>query len=331
MWLKIVTLVCIISEIGSLLYPLVRDNQVYNYVPPENDVEFNLYHRDDLEVSDRIYVEDGSSLNKSRFDAYLPTKIIIHGWTHGDNVPWMIEMREALAQSGTCNVFVVDWSNLSHVTYIEARIHNTVVAKQLTKLLLLLAYHRGISMSSIHLIGHSMGGQISANVGMRIKNQLGQKIGRITGLDPAAPLYEWPHIESLDEILDPTDASFVDVIHTNARHLGMVTPAGHVDYYPNGGDRQEGCIFWICDHIRACEYFIASIRKPDLFNAFSYKDLNEYARGRESQLESYPMGINANPEIPFGIYYVKVDDTYKQYVESKTTLSDSYGLNIYHE
>lgn len=60
-------------------------------------------------------------------------------------------------------------------------------------------------------------------------------------MDPAAPLYEFPHIESLDEVLDPSDASFVDAIHTNAKHIGMITPAGHVDYYVNGGQQQWGC------------------------------------------------------------------------------------------
>lgn len=48
-------------------------------------------------------------------------------------------------------------------------------------------------------------------------------------------------MEYLDEVLDSTDAKFVDVIHTNGRHLGMILPAGHVDYYPNGGEHQPGC------------------------------------------------------------------------------------------
>ena len=46
--------------------------------------------------------------------------------------------------------------------------------------------------------------------------------------------------------LDPSDALFVDVIHSNAKPLvdmgaGLYEPCGHVDFYPNGGQEQPGC------------------------------------------------------------------------------------------
>jgi len=34
--------------------------------------------------------------------------------------------------------------------------------------------------------------------------------------------------------LDPTDAHFVDVLHTGAGVLGQIGPNGHADYYFNG-------------------------------------------------------------------------------------------------
>lgn len=54
-------------------------------------------------------------------------------------------------------------------------------------------------------------------------------------------------MESYDDVLDPTDAEFVDVIHTNAKHIGVINPSGHVDFYPNGGKRQKGCT--ICEYL----------------------------------------------------------------------------------
>ena len=46
--------------------------------------------------------------------------------------------------------------------------------------------------------------------------------------------------------LDPTDAEFVDVSHTDTKTIlikgfGIEERAGHVDIYPNGGFEQPSC------------------------------------------------------------------------------------------
>lgn len=46
---------------------------------------------------------------------------------------------------------------------------------------------------------------------------------------------------SSDRKLDPTDAEFVDVIHTDVLGRGMLRAMGHVDFYPNIGPHQPGC------------------------------------------------------------------------------------------
>ncbi|GIY63952.1 lipase member H [Caerostris extrusa] len=60
----------------------------------------------------------------------------------------------------------------------------------------------------------------------------------ITGLDPATYLFS---TASPRAKLDRSDATFVDVIHTDGGGIGMVEPVGHVDFYPNGGKIQKGC------------------------------------------------------------------------------------------
>lgn len=60
------------------------------------------------------------------------------------------------------------------------------------------------------MIGHSLGAQVAGYAGQKLDG----KVGRITGLDPAGPMFE--HLPPSVR-LDPTDAQFVDVIHTNIR------------------------------------------------------------------------------------------------------------------
>lgn len=40
---------------------------------------------------------------------------------------------------------------------------------------------------------------------------------------------------NMDNKLDASDATFVDVFHTNALVQGKIEQCGHVDYYFNGG------------------------------------------------------------------------------------------------
>ncbi|XP_077302073.1 lipase member H-like [Arctopsyche grandis] len=79
--------------------------------------------------------------------------------------------------------------------------------------------------------------------------------------------------------LDPTDAQFVDVIHTDTQGYGTNRPMGHVDFYANGEGEQPGCgalnMFpqllnqgmnatlqeaGTCSHSRSHQYFIESLQ-----------------------------------------------------------------------
>ena len=61
------------------------------------------------------------------------------------------------------------------------------------------------------------------------------------GLDPAGPSFTR---NSAAARLDKDDAFLVDVIHTDGGRngMGMMKPIGHMDFYPNGGAKQPGCI-----------------------------------------------------------------------------------------
>lgn len=77
----------------------------------------------------------------------------------------------------------------------------------------------------------------------------GRKLPRITGLDPSNYFTDMTD----DEKLVPTDADFVDVIHTENEHTYVL---GDVSFFPNGGlSPQPGCEDEqderTCSHVRA--------------------------------------------------------------------------------
>lgn len=82
---------------------------------------------------------------------------------------------------------------------------------------------------------------------------------RIIGLDPARPLVRLGLVNRLDS----GDASFVQVIHTNAGYYGEVGRVGHVDFCVNGGKVQPFCkntqMYQLCSHVWAVCYMAQSI------------------------------------------------------------------------
>lgn len=59
-----------------------------------------------------------------------------------------------------------------------------------------------------------------------------------SGLDPTIFFYQG---QNTSRDLDPSDAHFVDILHTGAGILGQWGPTGHADFYINGGSSQPGC------------------------------------------------------------------------------------------
>lgn len=101
----------------------------------------------------------------------------------------------------------------------------------------LLNHPRGVQPENLHVIGYSVGAHIAGLLANYLPPEDG-KLGRITGLDPTVFFYTG---SNNSKGLDPSDAHFVDVIHTGAGILGQWRPSGHADFYVNGGTSQPGC------------------------------------------------------------------------------------------
>ena len=146
------------------------------------------------------------------------------------------------------NIICVDWSVLSkEVVYFDSVFYTKTVGKRIGEFVEFLHLNHFIpNYKAVHLIGFSLGAHVAGIAGHFIQERTNGsgKIGRITGLDPAGP---YPS-EPLSERLDPEDALFCDVIHTNMGSLfmgdfGSTLILGHVDFFPGGGQRQAGCEF----------------------------------------------------------------------------------------
>lgn len=230
------------------------------------------------------------------FNKSLPTKVLIHGFGSGCSHIWVYEMRSALMAVEEINVICVDWENGAILpNYVKATANTRLVGKQLAMLLQGLVANNGLSLRKTHLIGFSLGAHVAGFAGAEIGN-----LSRITGLDPAGPLFESQDPRAR---LDQTDAEFVDVIHSNGENLilgglGSYQPMGHVDFYPNGGRMQKGCsnlfvgavsdIIWssavegrsLCNHRRAYKFFTDSVSPRCHFPAFPCDSYEDFLAGK---------------------------------------------------
>lgn len=72
--------------------------------------------------------------------------------------------------------------------------------------------------------GHILGAHIASSVGKHLKNETGDLIPKIIGLDSASPCFNG----RIDlEGLGQGDAQFVKVIHSNCGALGKLDRAGN--------------------------------------------------------------------------------------------------------
>ncbi|XP_041808232.1 lipase member H [Chelmon rostratus] len=212
-----------------------------------------------------------------QFNLSRPTTFVIHGYRPTGSPPmWLHSITELLLARKDINLIIVDWNHgAANVNYFKAVENTHKAADNLTAFIKKMQEH-GASLSSIHMIGVSLGAHISGFVGANLNGS----IGRITALDPAGPQFTGTPPE---DRLDPTDAQFVDVLHTDIDALGFREPLGHIDFYANGGTDQPGCpktifsggSYFKCDHQRSVLLYLDSVNGTCASQAFpcsSYKD-----------------------------------------------------------
>lgn len=240
------------------------------------DIQLNLYtNLDGGSTPYRLRVNDTDNLNRSGYNPEHPTKILIHGFGGNGQNGVIIHTKDAYLAKGNYNIIGVDWSVLSaSPNYITAWQNSRPAGAHIAELIEFLVAEKRARLEDFHIIGHSLGGQVAGFVGSSTTTG---KVGRITGLDSAYPMFG--NAET-DGRLDPDDAILVDTIHTCGGSLGFREPYGDVDFFPNGGTRpQPGCddddVTGSCAHGRSVDYYIYSITVKDAFPSVECLSLEE--------------------------------------------------------
>nr|XP_031839440.1 pancreatic lipase-related protein 2-like [Nomia melanderi] len=187
---------------------------------------------------------------------------------------------------GTRYAKLIDFNYLISVI----KVNNISEASTFNKL-----YNAGVNQPKcMHLIGHSLSGQLVARVG----EHLVFPAYKITGLDFADPLFLRDH-------LNVKDALFVDVIHTDAEDYGQIFDSGSVNFKPNFGRRiQPSCPIVnipfsdnaFCSHHRYWMFWAESLQNEIGFLAVKCSDSVKFALGLCDSKDIIPMGSCYTPE-----------------------------------
>ncbi|XP_077289223.1 pancreatic triacylglycerol lipase-like isoform X2 [Arctopsyche grandis] len=265
------------------------------------------------EYSDYKLPRSQELLTDGKFQKSNPTILYVHGFEETAEQESVKVMAEAyLKGQPDTNFVLVDWANMAFGNYVLNAAPNTkkvaaAVAAEIVKL-----SNLGLDTDLLHLIGHSLGGQIIGFIGRDLQ-QSNIKLKRLSALDPAFPLY-YPGL-FLSHI-NANDAEFVDIVHTDAGFYGAPVATGSLDFWPNGGvGKQPGCPKFapvplsddsLCSHWRSWRFWAESVTNPTAFpsiTASSYSAFSRENRTPNTAGNFVYMGVKADKNAK-GNYYL---------------------------
>ncbi|XP_050671069.1 pancreatic lipase-related protein 2-like [Leptidea sinapis] len=212
-----------------------------------------LFTRENPTHPQLIINGDVSTIRNSNYVANRPLMVVVHGWSGSVNSVLNTRITAAFLATTDVNVIVVDWQELAAANYVTAVAGVPSVGQHLGEFVNWLIENGGGVWDNVHLVGFSLGAHIVGNAGRTLDG----RARRVTGLDPAGPLW---HALLSSNALRATDGQYVEAIHTNVAAMGILNPIGDTDFYPNAGWHQPGCEdINQCSHSRAHALYASSI------------------------------------------------------------------------
>ncbi|XP_076647995.1 pancreatic triacylglycerol lipase-like [Halictus rubicundus] len=236
----------------------------------------------------------------SKLDLTKLTMFYIHGFGETVDSKSVITVTDAYLTTDI-NVVAVDYGKIAANNYLVVVGLAGPVAQAVAQTLNQLQ-GKGLNPDKIHIVGHSLGGQVSG----QISAYLNFTLPRITGLDPAGPLFY------TGRFLKASDAKFVDIIHTDKMFYGQLYNSGSVDFHPNSGHRiQPGCPLLgaplsnedFCSHHRSWWFYAESVKNPSGFLAVQCADDLSFQTNSCNYSDIVHMGFDT-PSTARGVYYL---------------------------
>ncbi|XP_072931644.1 lipase member H-A-like [Epargyreus clarus] len=213
------------------------------------DNQYWLYTRSNPRNPQIITYGNASSVGN--YSERKPLKVIVHGWEGSGNSVLNTMITSAFLNKFDVNVIVVDWHSLANANYVTATTGVPSVGQFIGNFVVWLINTAGGNWNNVHFIGFGLGAHA---VGVAGRVTGGRPI-RVTGLDPAGPLWNTNH-----DALNTTAGRYVEVMHTDVGAMGIVQSIGHADFYPNRGRDQPGCGgSHQCSHNRAHSLYASSV------------------------------------------------------------------------
>ncbi|XP_030383311.1 phospholipase A1 VesT1.02-like [Scaptodrosophila lebanonensis] len=287
--------------------------ELYRTIKPRADsksISYKLYTRSQIQDLRPIK----ASIKKTDYDSALETRIIIHGWNQNYLTPRVAAMAKAWVSKRNYNVIVVDWRDSESMLYFPSVLAVPGVGKRIAKMIMFLSNNFQLNLKNLTIIGNSLGAQVAGFVGKALGNG---RVRNIVALDAAAPLFDE---DNENDRISAQDAAYVEGIHTNAGHYGLVKPFGHSDFYPNGGEIQPNTKDKALSHNRAVDYYVEAVRN-DCYSTVLCKSLiGALEKSCGKKRSKVRMGSISNDLHIRGIYYVPVNakEPYGELCSTKT-------------
>lgn len=265
-------------------------------------MQFYLFQREFTECGRELDFSNERKVRQAGFNASLPTRLMIHGWMSQSRGSFNRDVKNAYLKKGEYNVIVADWSASSaNINYFSVVNLIETFGAQLAQFTRNLNRNFGADLDSIYFIGHSLGAQIAGSAGKRLSPD---KINTIFALDPAGPKFRH---RSAEFRIDPTDAKYVESMHTSA-NFGFRRPTGSATFYPNYGAYQRSCYYLGCSHIRSYQMFAESINSPLGF--WGTPCVRENGKWQCDQSQRQTIRMAGEPSVhKEGIFYVKTSSS----------------------